>query len=129
MPDEQTDDELVGLYRNSGNLEDSPGIGHNEGPTMDADAEAAFLARRKELMEGDESAIMKRARKTMLVNLLQMVEDGTATSADMANLRALLKDNGMILGDPMQGDEPDGNPAAARTPRQLPTFDRPEYDS
>lgn len=113
-------------------LEDLPGMGHNGGPELDEEAWEEQQAKRRELLQLDEKAIAARARKQLLVNLLQMVEDGTATAQDMNVLRALLKDNGMIMGDPLEGDNnggASGSQQAAPQKQPLPVFDAPEYDT
>lgn len=107
-------------------LEDLPGMGHNEGPEMDSEAWEEQKRQRQELLKSSEQDLAARARKVLLVNLLQMVEDGTATAQDMNVLRALLKDNGMIMGDPLE-DTPDGKPKAPQK-LALPSFDDPDYD-
>lgn len=113
-------------------LEDSPGMGHNGGPQMDEAAWEEQKVKRQELLLLDEKSLAQRARKVTLVNLLMMVEDGTATAQDMNVLRALLKDNGMIMGDPLEGGNNDsGTPSAdqaVQAKRPLPQFDEPEYD-
>jgi hypothetical protein len=110
----------------SGNLTDE---GHPK--TMEVDLEAQEARRRRiaEAMAMSEQDIMLAGRKAMLIDLLMRIEDGTAMPADMANMRALLKDNGMIMGDPMRGPkEIEQNPKTAKEPLALPSFERPEYD-
>lgn len=113
-------------------LEDLPGMGHNGGPELDEAAWEEQKAKRKELLQVDEKALAQRARKASLVNLLMMVEDGTATAQDYNVLRQLLKDNGMVMGDPMEGGNNDNSaPGEGQTvpaKRPLPQFDEPEYD-
>lgn len=105
-------------YFNSGNLEDSPvpGMGDNSG----LDEESA--------LDGlNELDMLREARKALIKRLYGLMMSGQATPADLNNLRQLLKDNGMVMGDPMEGAR-DGNTAEARTPRELPSFTTPDYD-
>lgn len=120
MPNEEDD------FYASGNLEDEP-QGHPG--VMDEDALAARRKRMEEALGQSEMDLLLAARKAMIVDLLIRVEDGIAMPADMANLRALLKDNGVVMGDPLRGPrEIDQNPRAVREPISLPSFERPEYD-
>lgn len=117
-------------YYNSGNLDEAPGIGHNEGPEMDPEAVEERRRRIAELLLMDEATLLARARKHMAVTLTLMMEDGTAMPADMANLRQLLKDNGMIMGDVLKGDPGATGPQQGKPAPlpDLPTFSDPEYD-
>lgn len=109
--------------------EDGIGMGHNEGPPMDDEGWAEQQAKRQALLQLDEKTIMERARKATLVNLLQMVEDGLATAQDMSVLRALLKDNGMVMGDPFEGSKKNDSGTTQEPQKQpLPDFPEPDYD-
>lgn len=119
--EDEDQEELVALYRNSGNLNEAPPtgrVGDNSGYDDEDDA----------LDEMDLTDMLKEARKEMVKQLYRLVKNGLATPQDMANLRALLKDNGIIMGDPEEGAK-NGNPKKADKPRDLPSFPRPEYDS
>lgn len=116
-------------FHNSGNLDESPGFGDNEGPEWDPEAEAARVAEEFELLNMDEAEVAKRARKFLLVKLFMMIKSGEAMPQDMANLRQLLKDNGQIMGDILGGQNDDGNPKRAKEPLPLPEFDVPDYDT
>lgn len=110
-------------YHNSGNLDEAP-----SGPEYDEEAlrkREEFLQRLHNMSEAD---IARDARRAMLEDLYEKVVSGTAMPQDHANLRQLLKDNGMIMGDPTQGAGGDSNPKAAKEPLPLPSFERPEYD-
>ena len=99
-----------------------------EGGSLIIQPDEGTKLRKEQLLKMDEKSIMLRARKAMLVFLLDAVENGTAMPADMTNLRALLKDNGMILGDPLSdsnGAVIDAKPANLP---QLPSYGTPEYE-
>lgn len=117
-----SDNDAEDFHRKEG-----PGMGHNDGPEFNEAAHEAALADRLSLLSMDEKDILLMARKALMVNLLIMVQDGSAMPADMANLRALLKDNGMILGDPTKGPSDDGTAEEEDRPLDLPTFADPEY--
>lgn len=110
-------------YFNSGNLdelgelEDGPRIGDNSGYEDPAEA--------VEDMNFEDMA--KEARKALMKHLFGLMKTGQATPADLNNLRQLLKDNGVVMGDPTEGARSD-NPAQAREPRELPSFSTPDYD-
>ncbi|WP_266031238.1 hypothetical protein [Brucella intermedia] len=91
-PDEE---DLGALYDQSGNvrdMEDHPGVGHNQGIDED-DA----------LDDLDLTDLMKEGRKMLLKKLIREVRDGIATPAQENTLRQMLKDNGMVMGDPDEG--------------------------
>ena len=114
MEDDETD--LGGLYLESGNVrdqEDRPGIGHNGGPPLD-DYDGMDL-----------KDIMKEGRKRLFKSLLRAVDGGYATPAQENTLRQMLKDNGMVMGDPDEGAT-SGDSKQPKAP--LPTFERPDYD-
>lgn len=110
------EDDLGLLFDQTGNARDdesrSPPAGHNrEIPEDDA------------LDELDLEDIMKEARKDLLKDLLRAVRGGYASPAEKNTLRQMLKDNGMVMGDPGEGATPGEKKKA-----DLPQFDRPEYD-
>lgn len=116
-PEDDETDELVGLYRNSGNLDEAPRIGDNSGYEPDAALDEMSL-----------TDMLLEARREMVKHLLTLVRSGQATPQDHANLRALLKDNGIIMGDLEEGAK-NGNPKKADKPRDLPSFPKPDYDT
>lgn len=131
MPDE---DAIAHEFHRTGNLDDGsqmdfrkPALGHNGGPPMDDEEDNRDEDALKEM---DLTSIMQRARKAAIIKLTLLVERDQATPADMAVLARLLKDNGMVMGDPFR--EPrtatPGEPAEEDEPLELPTFNRPEYD-
>lgn len=71
--------------------------------------------------------LLREGRKDLIKDLIRLVRSGQATPAEKAVLAKMLKDNGIILGDPDDGAS-DSNPKAAQRPRELPTFEKPEYD-
>lgn len=72
-------------------------------------------------MELDD--LFKEARQALVKGLLKAVKGGYATPQEMAVLAKLLKDNGYVMGDPMQGAEGGEEKPKA----DLPSFDRPDY--
>lgn len=122
LPDE---DAIAHEFHRSGNLDDGSqmdyrevGPGDNEGPVMD------------ELDDLNLTEIMKIARKAAMINLTRLVRAGQATPADMSVLAKLLKDNGMVMGDPFEktrGETP-GAQDEEEEALPLPTFGKPEYD-
>jgi len=112
------EDDPADFYK-SGNLsdEESPRMGHNSG----LDEEDALEGMNFEDM-------LKESRKALLKRLYGLMVSGMATPADLNNLRQLLKDNGMVMGDPTEGAG-DGGQKKSQEPRPLPSFPKPEYDS
>lgn len=108
-----TDDDEDDFYA-SGNVRDGDyevrSIGDNSG---DEDLEALDL-----------EDLMKEGRMLLLRNLVKLVRNGQATPQEQNVLRQLLKDNGMIAGDPLEGASSEERRPAKR---DLPTFDDPEY--
>ncbi|UIY29191.1 hypothetical protein LZK73_21905 [Neorhizobium galegae] len=91
----EDDDEsdLGALYDQTGNVrDDQPRPGHNR--QMDED---------DTLDELDLEDIMKEARRDLLKDLLRAVRGGYASPAEKNTLRQMLKDNGMVMGDPDEG--------------------------
>ena len=78
-----------------------------------------------EKMEGETTeALLARARLAMVKRLTAKMEAGSASYQDMANLRQLLKDNGMILGLDTKKD-----PKSSEVPElDLPDLDKPDYE-
>lgn len=114
---EADDEEDLGLlFDQTGNVRDDetrPSVGHNRGMEPE-DA----------LDEMDLEDVMKEARKDLLKDLLRAVRGGYASPAEKNTLRQMLKDNGMVMGDPTEGATPGENKQKA----ELPSFARPEYD-
>lgn len=107
----------------SGNVRDNEngemdhhGSGHNGGPPLDTDG-----------MDVNEMLI--EARKVLIKDLIQAIHDGYATPADKAVLRGLLKDNGVIMGDPTEGANPNGKqePELPESVDEVPKFEKPSY--
>lgn len=121
-PQDEDDEDLFELYHQSGNVRDqSPepeaqrgSQGHNSG---DSDLE-----------DLDLQDLMQRGRKVLIQKLVAAVEGGYASPQEMATLRAILKDNGIIMGDPF-GDPDGSNEGNNGKPRKapLPEFDKPDY--
>jgi hypothetical protein len=72
---------------------------------------------------------LKLGRQILLERLIKAVHQGHATPQEMNTLRQMLKDNGMVMGDPTEGpEESDQNgerPGKAKA--DLPSFEPPEY--
>lgn len=102
-------------FYDSGNVRDrpqAPPAGHNSGQEEE-DALAG--------MELDD--IFKEARKDLLKDLLKAVRGGYATPQEKSTLRQMLKDNGYIMGDPLDGA--DGGQQGEKA--ELPQYENPEY--
>ena len=113
MTHDNEDDDPEDFYE-SGNVRDmqSTGIGSNSGMEPD------------EALDGlDFEDLMKEGRKLLLEDLIKLVKNGQASPQEKNTLRQMLKDNGMIAGDPHEGDE-----GGRRVKRELPTYDRPDYE-
>lgn len=130
MPDE---DAIAHEFHRSGNLDDGSmdyrpvTRKHNGGPPLDDEEPEG---RPDDGLEGmDLNAIMQRARRAAIINLTRLVEAGQATPADMSVLRALLKDNGMVMGDPFTPtkESNQGEPGEEDGPLPLPEFGTPEH--
>ncbi|CAE7879335.1 unnamed protein product, partial [Symbiodinium necroappetens] len=119
-------DNLFDLYHQSGNErdrvkdeeygpQDGSTPGHNSGDD--------------DLLDLELRDLMHRGRKVLLAKLVAAVEGGYASPAEMATLRAILKDNGIIMGDPFGDPEgaTEGTNGKSRTKAPLPEFDKPEY--
>lgn len=115
MNDEDINEIALNFHR-SGNLNDG---GNEEEHHSDIDPEL-------EAMPLEE--IMKEARKRLFVFLTNAVCKGMATPQEMAVLRALLKDNGMVMGDVSDGAGEQSNPKKADRPLDLPVFQNAPYD-
>jgi hypothetical protein len=112
--DDDDDEDLAALFHESGNVRDQePGIGSNSGLEPD-----------EALEELDLEDLLKEGRKLLLQDLIKAVKQGMATPAEKNALRQMLKDNGMVMGDPSEGAG-NGEP---RKKADLPSFPRPEYD-
>jgi len=112
---EDDEEDLGALYDQTGNVrddEDRPRAGHNR--QMDED---------DSLDDMDLEDIMKEARRDLLKDLLKAVRGGYASPAEKNTLRQMLKDNGMVVGDPDEGAT-----GGEKRKADLPSFDRPEYD-
>lgn len=111
VPEDETEDD----YFDSGNerdREDAPRIGSNSG--MDED----------DALDGLElDDLMKEARKDLFKDLLRGLRQGMLTPAEKNVLRQMLKDNGMVMGDPNEG----AGQGTERQKAELPEFGEPEY--
>lgn len=96
--------------------------GSNDGPEVDEAKEAEDLAF-KELDGFSLEQVIQAGHEAVLRRLVAKVKAGTASHQEMAILRNLLRDNGMVLATPPGTDLP--KPEA---PADLPTFDRPDYE-
>src|SRR4051812_28514286 len=85
--------------------DDDIGMGHNGPPPID-DAEMERLSKL------DMKGLLEEGRKAIVMTLLMKVKTGIASAAEMAVLRNLLRDNGLIMG--FDGDE-GGSGEVART--------------
>ncbi|KAB2661446.1 hypothetical protein F9K91_24930 [Brucella tritici] len=113
---ENDEEDLGALYGQSGNVRDDeapPRAGHNRGVDEDDALEELSL-----------EDIMKEGRKLLFIDLYRAVKGGYATPAEKNTFRQMLKDNGMVLGDPEEGARGGEN----RPKAELPAFSKPEYE-
>lgn len=75
----------------------------------------------------DVMDLLREGRKFLILDLIRNVRAGMATPAEKAVLAKMLKDNGVILGDPEEGAK-GSNPRSTKEPLPLPSFEKPEYD-
>jgi hypothetical protein len=78
-----------------------------------------------ELRIKDVGELLDQAHKELLVSLLAKLRASTATHQEMAILRNLLRDNGMVLS--IRPRDAQGPQATA--PAELPTLDDPDYEN
>lgn len=93
--------------------------------TLGADDDAGLHAlrqQREKLHNQSTEEIIRRGHRALLETLLVKSEDGSISVQEMAVLRNILRDNGMVLGVPPQGQAP-----GAEEPRPLPEFPE-EYE-
>ena len=116
MDDEEDDFYASGNVRDMEDEEKTrPGIGHNSGEDEE------------EVLEGlDFDDMLRESRTLLLKSLYKAVKQGCATPQEQNTLRQMLKDNGMVMGDPFEGSQ-EGVPSNARK-ADLPEFKDPEYD-
>lgn len=113
LEDEDEDD-----FYDSGNVRDRakdnrrPGPGDNSGD--------------EDLSNLDLDDKLKLARARLLDDLIRAVTEGYATPQEKNTLRQMLKDNGMVLGDPFEGGSSAADQAVEK--RELPTFTKPDYE-
>jgi hypothetical protein len=98
---------------------------NSEAGNEDEDLLADYDGIYKEIMGLSLEDILKRGQKALFASLVAAVETKRATHQEMAILRNLLRDNGMVMG------LPDPNDRAADTPTHqadLPEYEDPVYD-
>lgn len=119
MRDDEDDEEnLFDLYHSSGNARDQAPVERNENPEEDELSNSGI-----DLSDMEVHDLLVMGRRMLLQDLLKAVAKGYASPQEKAILAKLLKDNGMVLGDPMDPNRP-----AQPERRPLPTFERPEYE-
>lgn len=116
--DEDELNEIAMNFHRSGNLSDGRD-GDEEGVSVEIDPSLSSMS---------VEDLLKDARKHLLIFLLNAVKTGMATPQEMAVLRALLKDNGMVMGFVEDGAGEQSNTRAAQRPIDLPTFQSAPYD-
>ena len=100
----------------------APGPGHNQGPAL-GDSIEEDLA--QELRGEDREDLLREAHKELLVLLTAKLKAGTATHQELAILRNLLRDNGMVIPP----RPPEAERRDAQRPRaDLPVLDDPDYE-
>lgn len=110
IDDDEDDFYATGNARDDRDYDDDiPSSGHNSGDDDLEDLEMHDL--------------MQIGRKVLFQDLVRAVTQGHATPQEKNTLRQMLKDNGMIFGDPDEGNE-----EPQQRPKQpLPEFTKPEY--
>ena len=79
----------------------------------------------KDLREKSVAELLAESQQALLVELLAKLKTGVATHQELAILRNLLRDNGMVVGAAGGGERArDGAP-----PPDLPKYEDPEYDA
>lgn len=121
MDDEELNEIALNFHR-SGNLGDQ---GNEEEVGASAEDDAKVAAELGAMALDD---LLKEARKSLLVYLLKALKQGMAIPQELAVLRALLKDNGMVMGDITEGAGEPSNTKAANRPIDLPVFQQAPYD-
>jgi len=104
-------------FYDSGNLGDGLDARQQIGGNQPAEPDEAL-----EALELDD--LMKEGRRMLLTDLIKAVKQGYATPQEKNTLRQMLKDNGMIMGDPDERPEPG---RGAKPKADLPTFANPDY--
>ena len=117
MDDDEINDIAMNFHR-TGNLSDG-----REGDEAEITAGIDPALEEMSLQE-----IMKEARKRLFIFLVNAVVKQMATPQEMAVLRALLKDNGMVMGDVGDGAGEQSNDKAASKPVDLPTYQAAPYE-
>lgn len=125
MVDTDGDDyeDLFDLYHSSGNVRDT------RPKALEAIEQNVNMADDDRSNSGDDIDSMEvhdlllEGRKMLLQDLLRAVKGGYASPQEKAILAKMLKDNGMIMGDPFGGREENKTPQR----RELPTFSQPDY--
>lgn len=105
----------------SGNVRDMRG--HNGGPPLDEE-EGPVVPNLAGLTLEQQLAV---GRQVLIENLIRMVALGQASAQEMGVLAKLLKDNGMVMGDPFEAEQGGGSGGHKNVKADLPTFSRPEY--
>lgn len=88
------------------------------GPEVDA----ALLENIERLARMPTEDLLRMAHKKLIANLLAKLDAGTIVHQEMAHLKGLLKDNGMVLGIPPEGQLKRDIPVAG-----LPEFGEPDW--
>lgn len=121
LGDLDEDEDLFDLYHQSGNARDE-----RQADPEDTSAGDGLTNSGLDLNDMEVHDLLILGRKMLLKRLLDAVNKGYATPQEMAILAKLLKDNGMVMGDPFEGgSKPGSNGGPQRAP--LPSFPKPEY--
>lgn len=103
---------------------DGEGLGDENGIDIEKQLEEnEFTA----LMGMSLDEILREGQKALFARLVGRCRLGLASHQELAILRNVIKDNGVTLGIPVDGDgKPFGHNGGP--PMDLPTFGEPEYD-
>lgn len=116
--DEEDDFYASGNVRDGDFEEKAPGVGPGDN-SGDED-----------LSELELDDLMKQGRRILFEDLYKAVKGGYASPQEKNTFRQLLKDNGMIAGDPFDDEPAEGGQRNSRPSRApLPSYGPPEYDT
>lgn len=121
MANEDDEDDLFELYHSSGNERDRP-----KAPQEDPREDPPFGDNSGDSMDDLEvNDLLTMGRRLLLTDLLKAIKGGYASPQEKAILAKMLKDNGMVMGDPLGEEGHNGTPRK----QPLPTFDKPDYET
>ena len=109
-------------------MANDPDFYDNEDDAAEAEDAQEHVSRNDltDISDLDLSDALLVLRRATIKDLLNLIESGMATPADRSVAAKMLKDNGVILGDPLDAGKPGGaNSAPSKAP--LPAYTKPDY--